>query len=143
MSSEPQSFFVPGYGISRHVIQSQIRYYCGPGAFARPYTLHVSLARVRDMISLVEQLFSRIRQGRDGFLVTTTGPPLTKVSFNRVKWSSVTSRLINGQEQLEDIRRASKAYEEQLAARDSQGAEDPNQPIVIDQNQRGRTSGSG
>ncbi|KAF2234334.1 hypothetical protein EV356DRAFT_576776 [Viridothelium virens] len=102
MAPEPQSYFVPGYGISRYVIQSQIRYYCGPGAFARPYTL----------------------QGRDGFLVTTSGPPLTK-------------------EQLEDIREASRAYEEQLAARANEAAENPNQPIVVEHSQRDRRRTSG
>ncbi|KAL9094547.1 MAG: hypothetical protein Q9165_003106 [Trypethelium subeluteriae] len=86
MAPEPQSYFVPGYGISRYVIQSQIRYYCGPGAFARPYTL---------------------------------------------------------QEQLEDIREASRAYEEQLAARANEAAEDPNQPIVVEHSQRDRRRTSG
>jgi len=33
---------VPGYRISRIVIQSEIRFHCGPEATVRPYTLQVS-----------------------------------------------------------------------------------------------------
>lgn len=64
------SYFVPGYGISRAVIQSEIRYFSGPDSIVRPYT----------------------HQGRDGFLVTTSGPPLTR-------------------EQIEDLKESSAAYE--------------------------------
>ncbi len=35
------SYFVPGYGISRAVIQNEIRYHCGPDAIVRPYTFQV------------------------------------------------------------------------------------------------------
>lgn len=48
-------FFVPGFGISRRVIESHIRYYCGPEAIARPYVLQVSLWRcaydARDLLT--------------------------------------------------------------------------------------------
>lgn len=37
----PNSYFVPGYGISRAVIQNEIRYHCGPDAIVRPYTFQV------------------------------------------------------------------------------------------------------
>ncbi|CAI6334223.1 unnamed protein product [Periconia digitata] len=57
--SSPNSYFIPGYGISRAVMQNDIHYYCGPDAIVRPYTHH----------------------GRDGFLVTTVGPALTQVSY--------------------------------------------------------------
>ncbi|KAL6707252.1 hypothetical protein ACN47E_004240 [Coniothyrium glycines] len=60
------SYFVPGYGISRTVIQNEIRYHCGPDAIVRPYTF----------------------QGRDGFLITTVGPPLTKAQIDDLKLSS-------------------------------------------------------
>jgi hypothetical protein len=40
-TADPSSYFVPGYGISRAVIQSEIRYFCGPDAIVRPYTHHV------------------------------------------------------------------------------------------------------
>ncbi|KAI9698884.1 MAG: hypothetical protein M1820_007305 [Bogoriella megaspora] len=121
MNSERQSYFVPGYGISRYVIQSQIRYYCGPGAFARPYTLHVSSVKLQTALALRNTLITW--QGRDGFLVTSSGPPLTK-------------------EQLEDLRQDSKEYEEQQAARVNEGTDDPNQPVVVEQSQHSRQSGS-
>lgn len=35
------SYFVPGYGISRAVIQSEIRYFSGPDSIVRPYTYQV------------------------------------------------------------------------------------------------------
>jgi hypothetical protein len=35
------SYFVPGFGISRTVIQNEIRYHCGPDAIVRPYTFQV------------------------------------------------------------------------------------------------------
>jgi hypothetical protein len=35
------SYFVPGYGISRAVILSDIRYFCGPDATVRPFDYHV------------------------------------------------------------------------------------------------------
>lgn len=53
-----QSYFVPGYGISRHIIFSHIHFYLGPYASVRPYSY----------------------QGREGYLVTA-GRQLTKVSF--------------------------------------------------------------
>ena len=37
----PNSYFVPGFGISRAVIQNEIHYYCGPDAIVRPYTHQV------------------------------------------------------------------------------------------------------
>ncbi|KAH6870358.1 hypothetical protein J4E91_009895 [Alternaria rosae] len=63
----PNSYFVPGFGISRAVIQNEIRYHCGPDAIVRPYTF----------------------QGRDGFLITTIGPPLTKAQIDDLKLSSL------------------------------------------------------
>lgn len=52
-----ESYFVPGFGISRHIIFSHIHFYLGPYASVRPYSY----------------------QGREGYLVTA-GRPLTKVS---------------------------------------------------------------
>jgi hypothetical protein len=37
----PNNFFLPGYEISRAVIQSEIKYFCGPEAIARAYTFQV------------------------------------------------------------------------------------------------------
>ncbi|KAF2841864.1 hypothetical protein M501DRAFT_927619 [Patellaria atrata CBS 101060] len=86
-----QSYFVPGYGISRAVIQSDIRYYCGSDAIVRQYT----------------------HQGRDGFLVTTSGPPLTEA-------------------QIQDLKNASKEYEERQAIANGF----VNQPIPVGQHRR-------
>ncbi|KAF2138533.1 uncharacterized protein K452DRAFT_361210 [Aplosporella prunicola CBS 121167] len=86
MATSLNSYFVPGYGISRAVIQGEIRYHCGPDAIVRPFT----------------------HQGRDGFLVTTAGPPLTKVEQNLITYS---------QAQIQDIKDASREYEERQAQR--------------------------
>jgi hypothetical protein len=40
------SYFVPGYGISRAVIQNEIHYYCGPQSIVRPYVHQVSLVDI-------------------------------------------------------------------------------------------------
>ncbi|KAF2805143.1 uncharacterized protein BDZ99DRAFT_424390 [Mytilinidion resinicola] len=96
MAAAQNSYFVPGFGISRAVIQNEIRYHCGPDAIVRPYT----------------------HQGRDGFLVTTSGPPLTKA-------------------QIEDLKDASRDYEEKQAMR---GEDDNdvfvNKPIPVGQRLR-------
>ncbi|KAK4989293.1 hypothetical protein LTR66_007090 [Elasticomyces elasticus] len=59
MSDPLNTYFLPGYRLSRYVLQEQICYYCGPRAFARPYT----------------------HQGRDGFLISTPGPQLTEAQI--------------------------------------------------------------
>lgn len=46
--STPNSYFVPGYGISRAVIQNEIRYHCGPDAIVRPYTFQVRISQMSD-----------------------------------------------------------------------------------------------
>ena len=51
------SYFVPGYGISRHIMFSHVHFYLGPDAMVRPYQY----------------------RGREGFLVTSA-LILTKVS---------------------------------------------------------------
>lgn len=38
MSGDLITYFLPGFGISRSVIQSEIRYFCGPDAIVRPFT---------------------------------------------------------------------------------------------------------
>ncbi|KAF2006074.1 hypothetical protein P154DRAFT_518285 [Amniculicola lignicola CBS 123094] len=89
------SYFVPGYGLSRAVIQNEIRYHCGPDAIVRPYT----------------------HQGRDGFLVTTSGPPLTK-------------------SQIDDLRISSREYEEKQSRRADEAEVFVNQPIAVSQRSR-------
>ncbi|RAK76205.1 uncharacterized protein BO72DRAFT_431150 [Aspergillus fijiensis CBS 313.89] len=51
---ETQNYWLPGYGLSRSIVLSQIQYFLGPAATARPYSY----------------------QGRDGYLIT--GVPLTR-----------------------------------------------------------------
>ncbi|KAI9684483.1 MAG: hypothetical protein M1829_002293 [Trizodia sp. TS-e1964] len=91
-----ETYFLPGYGISRPFLQSHICFYLGPRAFVRPYT----------------------HQGRDGFLVSAPGKPLT---------------------QIDDIREQSRAWEMQTAARmssDGDGYAYLNQPVHISARER-------
>ncbi|MCJ1426307.1 hypothetical protein MMC29_004210 [Sticta canariensis] len=101
-SSEYSRYFVPGYGISRHIIFSHIHFYLGPYASVRPYSY----------------------LGREGYLVTAPGRPLTK-------------------SQIEDLQNLSKQYELQAAERmvpsnDGGEAEDAyiNRPIQVQQRRR-------
>ena len=64
MSSKLNEYFLPGFGISRRVIQTEIQSYCGPESFARPYTLHVSLERA-NMIPAQELLESKLTTNRE------------------------------------------------------------------------------
>ncbi|KAF2643659.1 hypothetical protein P280DRAFT_487626 [Massarina eburnea CBS 473.64] len=91
------SYFVPGFGISRAVMQNDIHYYCGPDAIVRPYTY----------------------QGRDGFLVTTTGPALT-------------------QAQIDDLKISSREYEEKQSRIADESSVFVNKPIPV--HHRGRRS---
>jgi hypothetical protein len=52
-----RQYFVPGWAISRHIIFSHIQFYLGPYATVRPYQY----------------------RGREGYLVTAPGQPLTRV----------------------------------------------------------------
>lgn len=84
MAGELNSYFLPGYGISRAVIQSEIRYHCGPDAIVRPYT-HQVCKFGNSKYSVTDAA-----QGRDGFLVTTAGPPLTQVCKSHTLWRTRT-----------------------------------------------------
>lgn len=52
--SPEQQYWLPGYGLSRHIVLGHIHYFLGPSASVRPYSL----------------------QGREGYLIT--GVPLTR-----------------------------------------------------------------
>ncbi|KAL1987884.1 hypothetical protein VTN96DRAFT_1868 [Rasamsonia emersonii] len=56
--SQVQQYWLPGYGLSRHIVLGHIQYFLGPDATARPYTY----------------------QGRDGYLIH--GAPLTREQIN-------------------------------------------------------------
>ncbi|OJD11826.1 hypothetical protein AJ78_07481 [Emergomyces pasteurianus Ep9510] len=48
--SQSQQYWLPGYGLSRHIVLSQIQFFLGPTSSARPYSF----------------------QGREGYLITGT-----------------------------------------------------------------------
>ncbi|CEJ56436.1 hypothetical protein PMG11_02643 [Penicillium brasilianum] len=52
--SRVQQYWLPGYGLSRHIVLGHIHYFLGPTASVRPYSY----------------------QGREGYLIT--GMPLTR-----------------------------------------------------------------
>ncbi|EAW09710.1 uncharacterized protein ACLA_039250 [Aspergillus clavatus NRRL 1] len=52
--SQVQQYWLPGYGLSRHIVLGHIQYFLGPSATVRPYTY----------------------QGREGYLIV--GVPLTR-----------------------------------------------------------------
>lgn len=52
--SQVQPYWLPGYGLSRHIVLGHIQYFLGPSASVRPYTY----------------------QGREGYLIV--GVPLTR-----------------------------------------------------------------
>ncbi|GFF48075.1 conserved hypothetical protein [Aspergillus lentulus] len=56
--SQVQQYWLPGYGLSRHIVLGHIQYFLGPSATVRPYTY----------------------QGRDGYLIN--GMPLTREQIN-------------------------------------------------------------
>ncbi|MCJ1346198.1 hypothetical protein MMC31_004413 [Peltigera leucophlebia] len=100
-STTKNEYFVPGYGISRQVIVEHIQLFLGPGSSARPYSY----------------------LGREGFLILTSGKPLTK-------------------SQIEDLRQLSVEYEQKIAKRmipmNGNEPEDAflNRPIQVQQGQR-------
>lgn len=127
MAATLNNYFVPGYGISRAVIQGEIRYHCGPDAIVRPFTHQVRPPHVPCCCCL--GVLTCCCQGRDGFLVTTAGPPLTKVSP-----PSPPARAPADcpQAQIEDIKEASREYEERQAERSGDDTEPfVNKPIPV------------
>lgn len=36
-----KEYWLPGYGLSRHIVLGQIQYFLGPSASVRPYTYQV------------------------------------------------------------------------------------------------------
>ncbi|EAT91237.1 hypothetical protein SNOG_01588 [Parastagonospora nodorum SN15] len=54
------SYFVPGFGISRTVIQNEIRYHCGPDAIVRPYTFQAQIDDLKESSREYEEKQSRI-----------------------------------------------------------------------------------
>ncbi|EAS32670.1 uncharacterized protein CIMG_03694 [Coccidioides immitis RS] len=59
--SPAQEYWLPGYGLSRHIVLSKMQYFLGPTASVRPYSY----------------------QGREGYLVT--GAPLTRTQIDDLR----------------------------------------------------------
>ncbi|PLB52872.1 hypothetical protein P170DRAFT_434598 [Aspergillus steynii IBT 23096] len=71
--SQVQQYWLPGYGLSRHIVLGHIQYFLGPSASVRPYTY----------------------QGREGYLIV--GVPLTREQIDDL---AVMSREYERQESL-------------------------------------------
>ncbi|GFF37024.1 conserved hypothetical protein [Aspergillus udagawae] len=92
--SQVQQYWLPGYGLSRHIVLGHIQYFLGPSATVRPYTY----------------------QGRDGYLIN--GVPLTRVSapfWHLLSYCPATNRI--PQEQINDLAIMSREYERQESLR--------------------------
>ncbi|EMD86353.1 hypothetical protein COCHEDRAFT_71192 [Bipolaris maydis C5] len=64
----PNSYFVPGFGISRAVIQNEIRYHCGPDAIVRPYTFQAQIEDLKMSSLEYEEKQSRIADETNVFV---------------------------------------------------------------------------
>ncbi|EHY58596.1 hypothetical protein ABEF95_003951 [Exophiala dermatitidis] len=74
-----QEYWLPGYGLSRHIVLRQLQYFLGPSATVRPYSYH----------------------GREGYLIN--GTPLTKEQIEDLRRQS------REYERQQTIRMSSKA----------------------------------
>jgi len=83
--STSQEYWLPGYGLSRHIVLGQLQYFLGPSATVRPYSYHVCAGT-----DAGESGTDR-GQGREGYLIN--GMQLTKVS------TSLSSSLSSGPEE--------------------------------------------
>ncbi|KAJ5916519.1 hypothetical protein N7504_000534, partial [Penicillium tannophilum] len=63
--SPVQQYWLPGYGLSRHIVLGHIHYFLGPSASVRPYSYQVYRATPPTSAT-----------GREGYLIT--GVPLTR-----------------------------------------------------------------
>ncbi|KAJ5135182.1 uncharacterized protein N7515_004460 [Penicillium bovifimosum] len=77
-----QQYFLPGYGLSRHIVLGHIHYFLGPSATVRPYSY----------------------QGREGYLIN--GVPLTRDQIDDLM---VMSREYERQEATRMVHNASAA----------------------------------
>ncbi|KAJ6180719.1 hypothetical protein N7519_011180 [Penicillium mononematosum] len=102
--SPVQQYWLPGYGLSRHIVLGHIQYFLGPSATVRPYSY----------------------QGREGYLIN--GVPLTRVCSPifikhelkpEKEKENQTLHITNcsGQEQIDDLAVMSREYEKQEATR--------------------------
>ncbi|EBA27461.1 uncharacterized protein AFUA_3G11355 [Aspergillus fumigatus Af293] len=52
--SQVQQYWLPGYGLSRHIVLGHIQYFLGPSATVRPYTYQVNdyLEQINDLAAM-------------------------------------------------------------------------------------------
>ncbi|KAK3214867.1 hypothetical protein GRF29_19g1513809 [Pseudopithomyces chartarum] len=127
--ASPNSYFIPGYGISRTVIQNEIHYYCGPKAIVRPYTLQVWKETV--MIS---------------FEYGTDCCPGTRWVLGNHIWPTINTGIVHilqssdiglfSQAQIEDLKMSSQEYEEKQSRIAGEARVFVNKPVVIQQKYR-------
>ncbi|CAG8939699.1 unnamed protein product [Penicillium salamii] len=99
--SPVQQYWLPGYGLSRHIVLGHIHYFLGPSATARPFCY----------------------QGREGYMIV--GVPLTRVCAPDIDpdLNLSTNNYIESmtdlyhQEQIDDLTAMSREYEKQEATR--------------------------
>lgn len=96
----PETYWLPGFELSKQVVLSQIRFMLGPTASARPYS----------------------HQGSDGFMIT--GSRLTEVSD--MDLSDRNFDLTLSKAQIVDLKRQSREHERQRARRMTNGQDEPN-----------------
>ncbi|WEW55164.1 hypothetical protein PRK78_000593 [Emydomyces testavorans] len=53
--SQPQEYWLPGYGLSRHIVLSKIQYFLGPTAAVRPYSYQKQIDDLKKMSKLYEE----------------------------------------------------------------------------------------
>jgi hypothetical protein len=68
-SSQIQQYWLPGFGLSRHIVIGQLRYFLGPAARVRPYTY-----QQREGYLIEGMLLTRVSSGSIGHLSCLTFP---------------------------------------------------------------------
>jgi hypothetical protein len=76
--SPDQQYWLPGYGLSRHIVLGHIHYFLGPTASVRPYSYQVRQVDTSAPLRLAcTNHISLVIKGREGYLIN--GVPLTRV----------------------------------------------------------------
>ncbi|KAJ5950804.1 uncharacterized protein N7479_009217 [Penicillium vulpinum] len=94
--SRVQQYWLPGYGLSRHIVLGHIQYFLGPSATVRPFAYQACLAIAFHYELYIAHSNQIPLQGREGYLIN--GVPLTR-------------------EQIDDLAIMSREYEKQEATR--------------------------
>ncbi|KAJ6018965.1 hypothetical protein N7522_001032 [Penicillium canescens] len=95
--SPDQQYWLPGYGLSRHIVLGHIHYFLGPTASVRPYSYQVCQVDTSAPLWVTcPNHISLVIKGREGYLIN--GVPLTR-------------------EQIDDLATMSREYERQEAVR--------------------------